>query len=472
MKLIVLGISIALLIVSTSSVNAFSNSQTAISPLIAAGENLTEDELWNRGDSKYTKGDFAGAIADFTKMIEINPKNARAYNYRGAAKTQYRKPPVKIPVSIPIIDADGNRVNTAIGISSSGDYEGAIVDYSQAIALNPKNSLYYDNRARAYNYKRRYKEAIADYSQAIKFRPKDTDLYLRRAYTYAAMGDESKSIIDFQNAESRMNPQNSSEYARRGEIRYSNLKKYLEAANDYTKAIELDPGSNELYATRAKIHVELKRDSLALADYTQAIHLNADDARNNYFERGAIYHRLNDYSKAIADYNRAAPDQCIDGYSVTVCEQRGLAKIELGDNKGAIFDFDRILDAGYSSSAYYYARGVARQNLGNKDDAEQDYQKALNNAENSISYDKYGSYLYRGLAYFGLGRTQSAIANFTQATKLEPNKPEAYHHRGVAYQKLKDRANSVSDLKLADSLYLKNNELNKHRIITQLLRQL
>jgi tetratricopeptide (TPR) repeat protein len=471
MKLIDLRISIALLIVSTSSVNAFSNSQTAIPPLIAAAETLTEDELWNRGDSKYIKGDFAGAIADFTKMIEINPKSDRAYHYRGAAKTQYRKPPVEIPVSNPIIDTNGNRVSTAIGISS-GDYEGAIADYSQAIALNPKNSLYYDNRARAYNHQGRYKEAIADYSQAIKLRPKDADLYLRRAYTYANMGDKNRSIIDFQNAESRMNPQSSNEYAGRGEIRYSELKKYIEAASDYTKAIELDPGNNELYTSRAKIYVELKKDSLAIADYTQAIYLNADAARSNYFERGIIYHRLNDYSKAIADYNLAAPNQCVDGYSVMVCEQRGLAKIELGDNKGALFDFDQILDAGYSSSEYYYARGVARQNVGNKEGAEQDYQKALNNADNNISYDKYGSYLYRGLAYFGLGRMQSAIANFTQATKLEPNRPEAYHHRGVAYQKLKDRINAFNDLKLADSLYLKKNELNKHRIITQLLRQL
>jgi tetratricopeptide (TPR) repeat protein len=226
-----------------------------------------------------------------------------------------------------------------------------------------------------------------------------------------------------------------------------------------------------LHVTRAKIYVDLKKDSLAIADYTQAIYLNADDAKNNYFERGSIYHRLNNYSKAIIDYNLAAPDQCVDGYSVMVCEQRGLAKIEIGDNKGALLEFDRILDAGYSSPEYYYARGVARQNLGNKEGAEQDYQKALNNADDRVSYDKYGSYLYRGLAYLGLGRTQSAIANFTQATKLEPNKPEAYHHRGVAYQKLKDRANAFNDLKLADSLYLKRNELNKHRIITQLLRQ-
>ncbi len=472
MKLISLGISIALLIVPTSSVNAFLNSQTAISPLIAAGENLTEDELWNRGDSKYTKGDFGGAIADFTKMIEINPKSARAYNYRGAAKTKYRKPPVEIPVSNPIIDSDGNRVFTAVGLPSA-DYEGAIADYTQAISLNPKNSLYYENRAGAYYRKYQYKEAIADYSQAIKFSPKDVGLYVGRAYAYSSVGDQNKSIIDFQSAEARMEPTSSSEYARRGNIRFSKLKKYSEAANDYTKAINLDPGSNELYATRAKIYVELKKDSLAIFDYTQAIYLNSDEARNSYFERGAIHHRLTDYPKAISDYNRAAPDQCIDGYSVDVCYHRGVAKMEMGDSKGALFDFDRMIDAGYSSSEYFYARGNARQNLGNKDGAQQDYQKALDNADNYVSYsDKYDVYLYRGLAYLGLGRTQSAIANFTQATKLEPNKPQAYHHRGVAYQKLKDRANSINNLKLADSLYLKNNELNKHRIITQLLRQL
>jgi tetratricopeptide (TPR) repeat protein len=420
MRSIIFGVSTVFLIVSTSSVNAFPSRSAYSVSLIAAGVTLTEDELWTRASSKYAKGDFAGAIADYTKIIEINPKSARAYHDRGAAKTQYRKPPAKTKNPVISNDGfdDGRTVYGTNSIFSSGDYEGAIDDYTKAISINPRYWLYYDNRARAYEYKRQYKEAITDYSQLIKFRPTDDDLYLRRAYAYESMGDDRNSTIDFRNATSRMKPEGSDQYARRGYIRYSKLKEYVEAVNDYTKAIELDPGSSELYATRAKIYVELKKDSSAIADYTQSIYLNADDDRNSYFERGTIYHRSNDYSKAIADYNRAAPDQCIDGYSVTVCEQRGLAKIELGDNKGAIFDFDRILDAGYSSSAYYYARGVARQNLGNKDGAEQDYQKALNNADNNISYDKYGSYVYRGLAYLGLGRTQSAIANFTQATKL------------------------------------------------------
>jgi tetratricopeptide (TPR) repeat protein len=40
----------------------------------------------NRGWAKRAKGDFDGAIADYSKAIELNPKLAVAYSNRGEAK--------------------------------------------------------------------------------------------------------------------------------------------------------------------------------------------------------------------------------------------------------------------------------------------------------------------------------------------------------------------------------------------------
>ena len=40
----------------------------------------------NRGNEKYQSGDYYGAISDYNKAIEINPRDADAYYNRGIAK--------------------------------------------------------------------------------------------------------------------------------------------------------------------------------------------------------------------------------------------------------------------------------------------------------------------------------------------------------------------------------------------------
>src|SRR5277367_1019324 len=79
----------------------------------------TAAEYYNRGNVRGKQGDFSGAIADFTKAIELNPTFALAYTYRGNAR------------------------------SHSGDPDGAIADSTKAIELDPKLALAYSNRGNA-----------------------------------------------------------------------------------------------------------------------------------------------------------------------------------------------------------------------------------------------------------------------------------------------------------------------------------
>ena len=46
----------------------------------------TAEEYYNRGNSKAKAKDYYGAIADYTKAIEINPNDAGAYYNRGISK--------------------------------------------------------------------------------------------------------------------------------------------------------------------------------------------------------------------------------------------------------------------------------------------------------------------------------------------------------------------------------------------------
>ena len=56
------------------------------SPLITGCSNSAGNIDFTSADLKYKRGDYQGAIDDYTKAIEIEPNKAYLYNYRASAK--------------------------------------------------------------------------------------------------------------------------------------------------------------------------------------------------------------------------------------------------------------------------------------------------------------------------------------------------------------------------------------------------
>ena len=56
------------------------------SPLITANANPLARQYFDQGIEKYDAGNYQGAILDYTKAIEIDPNNANAYVNRGITK--------------------------------------------------------------------------------------------------------------------------------------------------------------------------------------------------------------------------------------------------------------------------------------------------------------------------------------------------------------------------------------------------
>ena len=71
---------------------------------------------FNRAFEKGKNGDHYGAISDYTKAIELDPKKSNAYYNRGNSKRRIK------------------------------DYYGAISDYTKAIEINPNYYQAYGNR--------------------------------------------------------------------------------------------------------------------------------------------------------------------------------------------------------------------------------------------------------------------------------------------------------------------------------------
>ena len=81
-----------------------------------------------------------------------------------------------------------------------GDYQGAIADYDKAIERNPRFAVAYNNRGNAKSTLEDHQGAIADYDKAIKFNPKYAKAYKNRGIAKNALGDMEGAKKDFDKA--------------------------------------------------------------------------------------------------------------------------------------------------------------------------------------------------------------------------------------------------------------------------------
>jgi len=231
---------------------------------------------FNSGKTNYDKKDYDKAIVNFTEAIRLDPNYAEAYSYRAGA--YYGKK----------------------------DYDKAIADYTELIRLKPDASSY-SNRAGAYYLKKDYDKAIADYTEAARLKP-DANTYKDRAVAYNSKGDYDKAIAD------------------------------------YTEAIRLKPDSST-YSGRAGIYDNKKDYDKAIADYTEAIRLGQllHDTETAYIGRAVVYNKRNkkgDYDNAIADCNKAI---LYNSKSVIAYAERGWAFFQKRKYKEARADANTAL---------------------------------------------------------------------------------------------------------------------------------
>jgi tetratricopeptide (TPR) repeat protein len=189
-----------------------------------------------RGRAKRDGGDFRGAIVEFDKAIEIDPRHARYYFHRGVAK-------------------QGN-----------GDLDHAIVDYTNAIELDPQHSLVYNNRAAAKWTQGDLEGALADYDKAIDVPGRYSGAYINRGALKQRNGNLEGAIADYTRAIDQVTDPLfisfvAMAYAFRG-LAYLWQASDVDAQHDFTKCLELD-GSQETWIDKAVGEVRERRATLS-----------------------------------------------------------------------------------------------------------------------------------------------------------------------------------------------------------------
>ncbi len=176
----------------------------------------------NRGFEKLRNRDVAGAIADYTEAIRLDPKSARAYDNRGVAKVHQGDLAGAVADYTEAIHLDPNRTatycNRGVAKGRQGDSAGAIVDYTEAIRLDSNNYWAYRNRAIIKYRQGDLAGAIIDYTEVIRLQPNDSWAYLNRGTAKGRQGDLAEALTDLNEA-IRLNPNDYKAYYNRSVTR-------------------------------------------------------------------------------------------------------------------------------------------------------------------------------------------------------------------------------------------------------------
>lgn len=137
------------------------------------------------------------------------------------------------------------------------------------------------------------------------------------------------------------------------------------------------------------------------------------------------------------------------------------ARIEAKDYKGAINILDRLLKMAGRSAGLHYALGKAWQELG-------DNKIALYNYDKSIALDSKNpkAFSNRGLIHGAMRNLKAAIADFDKAILIDPRYDHAYSNRGVARGALGDNRGAVADFSKAISINPRFSSAWRNRGIT------
>ena len=159
-----------------------------------------EQQLLQSAFDKFAKGDYKGAIEDFTKVLAINPKNEDALANR-ALSHLYDGNPLD-----GLVDAE-QAANIAPdwffpkfvkGLCYEGlqQFENAVDQFTQALSQNKNDKTIYLHRGFSQFSLKKYDESISDLSKALLLNPNWYYAHWYRCWAYMGKGDLKMAKAD------------------------------------------------------------------------------------------------------------------------------------------------------------------------------------------------------------------------------------------------------------------------------------
>jgi len=172
----------------------------------------------NRAAAYMAMEKFEKALKDANECVRLQPTWAKGYSRQAAAYLSLNDLPAAREACMKGLDLEPDnsqvkeelrRVEIAESLSlkdsateafKAQDYEKAVEDLTEAIALDQTNQVFYSNRSVAFTAMQMYEKALEDADECIRLQPTWAKGYSRRAAAKFHLGDLQSSKLAYSKA--------------------------------------------------------------------------------------------------------------------------------------------------------------------------------------------------------------------------------------------------------------------------------
>jgi serine/threonine protein kinase/tetratricopeptide (TPR) repeat protein len=311
-------------------------------------------------------GDVNGAISQFSEVIARDPKLTDAWAARGK------------------------------GYLNEGEFEKAADDIAKLRELRPTTDLeisfYYNDAGYVLHGKRRLKEAEHAYRQALLLKqkaaaafPDDPTYRFHLTFTYAGLVSVLRDTNQLQEA-AKLRDEAAPIFEKvaadnpKSVEQQLALPHFLRDAGDVdaalaqcSKILARNPELVEVWSLRGNLYLAKDEFAKAAEEFSQAIKLQADHG-DAWTGRAYAYFHLQQWEKAASDFSKAiALDPQVHGNWL----HRGHAHLQLAEWHNAAADFTKVIDGWPDDPSGGYWRALAYAQLNQPDKAVADLRRAI-----------------------------------------------------------------------------------------------
>ena len=226
------------------------------------------------------------AMKDFDMAITIDPANGKAFYERGKMKW-----------------SSGNKEEACTDMSLAAGYGNSAAKdlFGENVCWQYAVNDYKEASARLQSEE--YTSAFELIGKALKLCPDSVRYLIVRGRCYLGLAKPEKALADLDLA-IKLSPNGNAEASYQRGMTFYGKENYQQAADDFSKAIQLNSKFTDAYLYRANSYVETGDQKDALADYDQAIVLRPEGGFA-YFKRGLLKQLMKDKKGACKDLKKS-----------------------------------------------------------------------------------------------------------------------------------------------------------------------